>query len=835
MRKRQKQDIIEILQSLYQANQEIEAALKAAQPELAGNMLCDCQECAIELGNIIEAAEGEGIEMVSLLEKYCEVLFHYYEKIKEAGQLEKKGAEKLRRALDKQVKEIENSLQNDIPERQEIVFMPYKASMWDALESVYLAAKEDPNCDAYCVPIPYFDKNPDGTLGQMHYEIDQYPKNIEVINRLSYKLEERRPDVIYIHNPYDECNHVTCVHPDYFSSRLKQYTDKLVYIPYFVLPEVGLDDQTAINKIKNYCFQPGIINANRVILQSENIRQIYINEYLKAAKAYGLTGDHLNRKKLEEKFLGSGSPKFDKVLNTKKENLEIPKEWLKVIQKEDGSWKKIILYNTSINALLQNEDKMLEKMKSVFNLFEKKQSQIALLWRPHPLIPSTIQSMRPELWEKYSRIVDTYKEEGWGIYDDSSDLDRAVVLSDGYYGDPSSVVEVYQKTGKPVMMQGMLTTAFNENMLFHTYKVVITEKSAWISMALFNGLFTLNLETGVIKWAGKFPDEGDTESNLFKDYEVLDEKIYFAPSNAKNIMVYDTLENKFTKIPFDVKKYRRNGGYSNVLIHDNEVIFVGVGRTDAICKYSIEKKQLIYMDTTAIENIEVGPYEELYGSVCCIKDCFLYVPLIKGGCAVRINLHTGKSALLNLKGEREFSFRIAVNILQKDAVWFIDKNGGIVELNSNGLTIIREEKDEEEYLTCDLDENNLYLFSRKIEKYCKCININTLKQENIDMNPIQMLHTLQKSHTKYYLGVKEDNRTYLLSENSLENSKEAVIHIAGDRKGLAYFEDCNILLFKKNVRLYHERKFRYQYVTLDMYIDKIVQNFFSDEVLPAEE
>ena len=178
---------------------------------------------------------------------------------------------------------------------------------------------------------------------------------------------------------------------------------------------------------------------------------------------------------------------------------------------------------------------------------------------------------------------------------------------------------------------------------------------------------------------------------------------------------------------------------------------------------------------------------------------------------------------------------MAVNILQKDAVWFIDKNGGIVELNSNGLTIIREEKDEEEYLTCDLDEDNLYLFSRKIEKYCKCININTLKQENIDMNPIQMLHIFQKSHTKYYLGVKEDNRTYLLSENSLENSKEAVIHIAGDRKGLAYFEDCNILLLKKNVRLYHERKFSYQYVNLDMYIDKIVQNFFSDEVLPAEE
>ena len=53
------------------------------------------------------------------------------------------------------------------------------------------------------------------------------------------------------------------------------------------------------------------------------------------------------------------------------------------------------------------------------------------------------------------KIVKQYKEEGWGIYDDSTDMDRAVVLSDGYYGDSSSVVIVYQKTGKPVMIQSV--------------------------------------------------------------------------------------------------------------------------------------------------------------------------------------------------------------------------------------------------------------------------------------------------------------------------------------------------------------------------------------------
>ena len=32
-------------------------------------------------------------------------------------------------------------------------------------------------------------------------------------------------------------------------------------------------------------------------------------------------------------------------------------------------------------------------------------------------------------------------------------MDRAVLLSDAYYGDHSSLIRVYQETGKPVMLQ----------------------------------------------------------------------------------------------------------------------------------------------------------------------------------------------------------------------------------------------------------------------------------------------------------------------------------------------------------------------------------------------
>ena len=63
--------------------------------------------------------------------------------------------------------------------------------------------------------------------------------------------------------------------------------------------------------------------------------------------------------------------------------------------------------------------------------------------------------MKPRMREAYEKLVQEYRNAGWGIYDDTAELDRAVVLSDAYYGDKSSVVQVYQETGKPLMIQNV--------------------------------------------------------------------------------------------------------------------------------------------------------------------------------------------------------------------------------------------------------------------------------------------------------------------------------------------------------------------------------------------
>ena len=445
MRKMQQQQALEFVKLLEQAHNELKDLMLKKEYETARSLLADCQEGAIEVGHLIEKAEGEQCVTVSMIEEYCEQIYLIHEKL---AQGEGVNADKAYKMLHRQVIKIANSIKNDIPTRKEIVFLPYKASMWDSLESVWRVADEDELCDAYVIPIPYYDKNPDGSFKEMHYEGDQYPEYVPVTNYEEYDFENRKPDMIFIHNPYDEFNYVTNVPPFFYAKNLKKFTERLVYIPYFILKEISPDNDQAVKGMEHFCTVPGVLYADRVIVQSEDMRTIYINVLTE-------TFGEETRQTWERKILGLGSPKLDKVSNTSKNGVEIPEEWLRVIRKPDGGAKKIILYNTSINTLLKHEEKMLVKMHDVFKTFKENKDEIALLWRPHPLIKSTISSMRPALWEAYEKMIKQYKEEGWGIYDDTAELDRAIVMSDGYYGDESSVVQLCQKVGKPVMIQNV--------------------------------------------------------------------------------------------------------------------------------------------------------------------------------------------------------------------------------------------------------------------------------------------------------------------------------------------------------------------------------------------
>ncbi len=443
MRQAQKKQVERFVETLEQTHRQLRKAVEEKDKETVQMLLADCQNTAIDLGNLIEQTEGEGLPVIKTLEEYCESVYQIYESPSPMGAISANQIEMELRGFSEKIRQ---RVQIDIRVRLEAVFLPYKVSMWDSLESVWKAAADDPNCDAYVVPIPYYDKNPDGSFGEMHYEGELYPDDVPVIRYEDYDFAKRRPDMVFIHNPYDQYNHMTSVPPDFYTKRLKQHTANLIYIPYFVMDDHDLDSEDVLERLKDFCAVPGVLNTDRVIVQSEAVRQAYVKTMV------GYFGKH-TQQHWENKILGLGSPKFDKVLSARKENVEIPEEWMEMIHKPSGQRKKVILYNTSVNALFLYEEQMLKKMKKVFETFKEYRDEVALIWRPHPLTEAAIGSMRPELWQSYQNIVQQYKKEGWGIYDDSVELDRALALSDAYYGNHSSLVQLCQYVGIPVMIQ----------------------------------------------------------------------------------------------------------------------------------------------------------------------------------------------------------------------------------------------------------------------------------------------------------------------------------------------------------------------------------------------
>ena len=343
-------------------------------------------------------------------------MFHVFQDLNDQSMNENK----VYKVLKKQLLKVENSVRNDILIRKEIVFFPYKASMWDSLESVYLAAKEDPECDAYCVPIPYYDLNPDHSFGKMHYEGGDYPKDIEVVDWTAYNLEERKPDVIYIHNPYDDWNHVTSVHPRYYSSNLKKYTDTLVYIPYY-------STSGGMNEAQSLC--SAYLYADYIVIQAPKFRD-YFDERIPA-----------------KKFLPFGSPKFDRVIRKCQNPPQPPVEW-----KEKMSGKKVYFYNTSISGMLADTENFLKKMYYVFQCFEGRKDA-CLLWRPHPLLEATFDSMRPQYRPVYDALKKLFLEQNLGIYDTTPDITATIALCDAYIGDAkTSVTSLFGIAGKPLFI-----------------------------------------------------------------------------------------------------------------------------------------------------------------------------------------------------------------------------------------------------------------------------------------------------------------------------------------------------------------------------------------------
>lgn len=500
MRRKKKEQLLSLMQEYGEAHTELERLYQKGDLEACCELLTTCQETAVAIGEQIEEEEGSGTQTVHRIEEYCEDLYesHHAVAVQDLGRV-LHSFSKLRT----QWKEVEKTFQEEIQVILEIVFLPYKASMWDSMESIYLAAKADPSCHAVVLPIPYYDRNYAHELTTKHNETNLFPPDLSCKSCEEYHLQDVQPDIIYIHNPFDGGNAVTSIDPRFYSNALKKNCSKLVYVPYYV-------SAGGIHSFQlNFFAYPFV---DYVVAQSYNLLP-YFSSLIK-----------------REQFIVTGSPKFDQMLAVCNTPAKMPQAWM-----ERASDKKLFFYNTSIEEAILYKEGFLKKLAYVFFQF-KDREDFCLIWRPHPLLEATFSSMLPELGRKYLAIQERFIQDGYGIYDDTESPEQAMALADAYLGGwTSALATMFGITGKPLFLldqnvhclpeQGdYLGTLFGGRVDELDGNYMVTEGSQLFGRG----------EDGIFRFCCRLSeDSGKAYGRVFEE----EDRLYIAPLHSFQILV----------------------------------------------------------------------------------------------------------------------------------------------------------------------------------------------------------------------------------------------------------------------------------------------------------
>lgn len=630
MRRKDKKEIVCAINTLLKVHERFGSLYQQNRSMELLELLTQCQECAVQIGTMIEEREETGTQAISFLELYCEQLYQL------SQVTDTKRFITLKQQLDGILNQVKYEVEEKIPlDPLKIVFLPYKASMWDCMESIWEAAKEDKECMAYVVPVPYYEKNKQGGIDKVCYEGELFPNYVPITSYKNFSLEKETPDVIYIHNPFDGANFVTSVHPDYYSVKLKQYTDMLVYVPYYFMGAGGLP--------KTHLNLPAYQYADKIIVQDE-VKAEELAEYVP-----------------EQKLEILGSPKVDRLLKLQRQKEEIlnhviPKAWQKKIQ-----GKKVVLFNISVSGILKNSDGAIEKIRYVLSRFEERED-VVLLWRPHPLIEATLKSMRPELYQQYIEIKENFVKKGNGILDNTADAGMSAIVADAYVGeDSSSIIHYFGVLGKPIL--------FIEWDI--TEEISVEERTAFIPNDSFydNGmlyftpgitgmehyLFQLDLKTGKLELENKLPGKTQNKQGWgsYCDISYYDGRIILLPRNADEVYIYNRITNNAMKLilseEVNVSKFSKIIEYKGKLFLVPRC-YPAIVELDMKSFQIVEHKECI--KDIICKNTEAEP-RFLYANV--VRDNLLYLALADKSQVLVFNMDNGEFVIKNV-GDHDFGY-----------------------------------------------------------------------------------------------------------------------------------------------------------------------------------
>lgn len=77
---------------------------------------------------------------------------------------------------------------------------------------------------------------------------------------------------------------------------------------------------------------------------------------------------------------------------------------------------------------------------------------VALVWIMDETFYDNSAFIEEAVRDEYEKIISVYRQQGWGIYDNSGAEKLCVDLCDAYYGDAGRIAHACRSQGKPVMI-----------------------------------------------------------------------------------------------------------------------------------------------------------------------------------------------------------------------------------------------------------------------------------------------------------------------------------------------------------------------------------------------
>lgn len=409
-------------------NQDLKSNSNAVLDNLA-NM----QNLLIDLGNFMESVKGEGYDIIPLIESLCEKVYGLYlgiEACTGSSAEEKASGENLNASgniLIRDISEALDSLADTIRRRKEYIFMPFKAEYFKAFEKEYNLAIKDKDIDVFVVPMPYYFKDYDGSLKDMQYDISSYESltgdSLGLVHCDNFNFELHFADRIYTQYPYDNENEVTGIPPFLQSDNIRNYTKELVYMPWFSTYEFKKENQREYKNMMYYCTVPGVVNADMVVLDTEQNRDNYIEKLTEWA------GED-TRTIWEEKIV------YSEIVNSAD---NVP-----------SSCEKCMAFFISLSLLVVGDEKSIEKLKNIVETFDENKERIKILWVRNDE-EKILKSLNPDMYEKYIALLEEFKNKGIGHFSFES-IEKIVEKADAFYGDPGVLAHEFRNAKKPVMI-----------------------------------------------------------------------------------------------------------------------------------------------------------------------------------------------------------------------------------------------------------------------------------------------------------------------------------------------------------------------------------------------